>query len=374
MKILYFIDSLEAGGKERRLTELMKGIKSDSYIDFELVLMNRNIHYLQIFDFNIKIHYIIRETKKDISTFYKFYKICNDFKPDIVHCWDSMTAVISVPTCKLLNIILINGMVTNTPVKRNIFNKNYLRAKLTFPFSTLVIGNSLAGIEAYKVPIKKSCCIYNGIDLTRFENLKEPSSIRKDIFGDESKNIFIVGMVAAFEDRKDYKSLIKAAIILCKKNDIIRFILIGDGANFENIKSSVSVSLLNKIYFLGKRSDIESIVSIFDVGILLTNATVHGEGISNSIIEYMAAGIPVIATRGGGSNEVVIDNQNGFLIDTDNDKEQLIKTIETLMNNKKMRINLGKKGNQIIHEKFTLEIMKNNYMTTYQKLLSDRAN
>ena len=79
-----------------------------------------------------------------------------------------MTAVYAIPACKLLNIKLINGMVVDTPVKKNILNKNWLRARLTFPFSDLIIGNSKAGLIAYKAPTKKSRCIYNGMDFERF--------------------------------------------------------------------------------------------------------------------------------------------------------------------------------------------------------------
>ena len=370
MRILFFIDSLRSGGKERRLIELMKGIKLKPNIEFELVVMSNEIHYQEVFHLGIKIHYLIRSTKKDLSVFHKFYKICKNYKPDIVHCWDSMTAVIAVPACKLLHIKLVNGMVVDTPVKRNIFNKDWFRAKLTFPFSSMVIGNSNAGLEAYNAPSKKSYCIYNGMDLTRFDNLKEPSFIRKEIFGDESGDIFVVGMVARFDDQKDYNTLIKAATTLISYNDTIRFVLVGDGTNFNEIKSRVPVSLLSKIIFLGKRSDVESIINIFDVGILLTNTKVHGEGISNSIIEYMALGKPVIATRGGGTNEVVIDNQNGYLIDADN-KDQLIEKIETLMKDKNLMDDLGKRGNQMVHEKFDLKIMTNHYITIYQKLLKE---
>jgi glycosyltransferase involved in cell wall biosynthesis len=373
MKILFFIDCLLAGGKERRLTELMKMLKLRQDIQFELVVMSNEIHYQVVYDLGIKIHFLLRTTKKDLSVFHKFYKICENYKPNIVHCWDSMTAVISVPACKLLNIKLVNGMVIDTPVKRNIFNKHWFRAKLTFPFSSMVIGNSNAGLAAYTAPGKKSSCVYNGMDLTRFDNLKEPSFMRKEIFGDESDDIFIAGMVAAFNDRKDYNTLIKAATTLISYNDNIRFILIGDGADFNEIKSSVPVSLLSKIIFLGKRSDIESIVNTFDIGILLTNTKVHGEGISNSIIEYMALGKPVIATRGGGTNEVIIENQNGYLIDA-NDKDQLIKKIETLMENRNRRDDLGKKGNQMAHEKFDLKIMTNHYITIYQNLLQEKEN
>jgi len=373
MRVLFFIDSLCAGGKERRLTELMKGLRLNPEVNFEIVLMDKRVHYHQVFSLNIRIHYLLRKTKKDLSVFPKFYKICKDYRPDIVHCWDSMTAVISAPTCRLLNIKLVNGLVVDTPVKQNIFNKHWLRAKLTFPFSNKIIGNSRAGLAAYKAPFKKSSCIYNGMDFHRFEKLKEREIIEKDIFGKSGGNIFVAGMVAGFENRKDYETLITAALSLITSDDLIRFVLVGDGNNFNEIKKSVSEKYTDKIIFLGKRNDVESIVNIFDIGILLTNSKVHGEGISNSIIEYMALGKPVIATRGGGTNEVINDGENGFLINP-HDSYQLVQTIQKIMSDTNLRQQFGAKSYEMAHNRFDLKIMTESYFQMYQQLLQENKN
>ncbi len=367
MKVLFFIDTLSQGGKERRLSQLVKGLKLNSGIEFSIAIMSRDIFYKEVTDLNIEIHYIIRKTKKDISVFLKFFKLCQSYRPDIVHCWDSMTAIYSVPSCKILKIKLINGMVIDTPVKRNIFNKNWLRARLTFPFSDVIVGNSIAGLKAYHASDYKSICIYNGIDLSRLEKLIDYLSMRHEILKDNSSDLFIVGMVAAFEERKDYDTLIKAATTLISERKNVRFILVGDGTDFNRVKWNVPVELLNKIVFLGKRSDIESIINIFDIGVLLTNAKVHGEGVSNSIIEYMALGKPVLATRGGGTDEVVIDNRNGFLIDPQN-ATQLREKICILIENKRLIEELGREGLRMIKEKFDLKIMTNKYICLYNKL------
>lgn len=368
MKILFFIDGLGAGGKERRLNELLKKLLLVPDIHFELVLMSREIHYKNILESNIPIHFLIRSSKKDLSVFRKFYKICKNYRPDIIHCWNSMAAIYSVPAAKLLGIKLINGMVVDTPVKQNITNKSWLRARLTFPFSNMVIGNSHAGLKAYKAPSSKSLCIYNGMDFTRFEKLEDPSIVRQKIFNKIPHDLFVVGMVAAFEDRKDYATLIKAAITLTEQNDSIRFVLVGDGANLNEIKNRVPTCLLSKIIFLGRRSGVESIGNIFDIGVLLTDTRFHGEGISNSIIEYMALGKPVIATRGGGTSEVIVDGINGFLINSHN-KEQLIEKIETLLAQKERRVEMGKVGRQMATEKFDSTTMCKHYIESYNRIL-----
>ncbi|HEY0432711.1 MAG TPA: glycosyltransferase, partial [Chitinophagaceae bacterium] len=181
MRILFFIDSLISGGKERRIVELMKGLRQAPGVEFEIVLMNDQVHYQEVFAMKIPVHYLIRETKRDISVFKKFYRICKNFRPDIVHCWDSMTAVYAVPVCKLLGIKLINGMVVDTPVTRNFSNKYWMRGKLTFPFSSLVLGNSKAGLNAYGAPAGKSACVYNGMNFSRFNQLRDPGCVRKEL-------------------------------------------------------------------------------------------------------------------------------------------------------------------------------------------------
>lgn len=373
MKILFFIDNLRSGGKERRLTELMKALKLFRDIQFELITMDEEIHYKEVLNLNITIHFLIRKTKKDLSVFPKFYNICKRYRPDIVHCWNDMTAIIAVPACKLLHIKLVNGMVADTPVKRNLLNKSWLRAKLTFPFSDKIIGNSTAGLEGYGATNLKSCCIYNGMDFNRFANLKDANILRKEILGDDNKSSFIIGMVAAFEPRKDYKTLIKAALSLLNIYSSLRFVLVGNGTEFNEVKNSVPLEFRDKIFFLGKRTDVEEIVNLFDVGVLLSNAKIHGEGISNSIIEYMALGKPVIATRGGGTNEAIIDEQNGFLISPGN-PEELAGCIEKLIANKELRSRLGNKALEIAHKKFDLKVMTENYIKVYQKLIRENNN
>ncbi len=75
-RILFFMNGLHPGGKERRMLELMKELKFRKEFDFELVLMNTEINYPEVFDLNIKIHYLIRRQKKDLTIYCKFYKIC----------------------------------------------------------------------------------------------------------------------------------------------------------------------------------------------------------------------------------------------------------------------------------------------------------
>jgi glycosyltransferase involved in cell wall biosynthesis len=365
MKVLFFIEGMTAGGKERRLTELMKALKLKSTIDFELVVMTRDIHYEEIFDLGIKVHYLIRKSKKDMSIFQKFYTICRKYKPDIVHCWDSMTAIYSAPICKLLNIKFVNGMVVDTPMPQNMSNVHWRRARVTFPLSNIIIGNSRAGLAGYRAPARKSTCIHNGMDLRRFATVKDPSSIRAELFGKNAEDFFIIGMVAQFDtERKDFSTLIQAAQSLLLVHSNLRFILVGEGPDFDKVKNGIPDSIADKIKLTGRRSDVESVVNIFDIGVLLTNIKLHGEGISNAIIEYMALEKPVIASRGGGTDEIVEDQKSGFLISPFS-VEELTEKLQILINDADLRQKMGKAGKERIQKCFTIDKMVNKFITIY---------
>jgi glycosyltransferase involved in cell wall biosynthesis len=368
MKVLFFIDGLIAGGKERRLVELMKGIKSGFDVEFELVVMNREIHYRQVFDLGIRIHYLIRKTRKDVSVFHKFHRICKSFKPDIIHCWDSMTAVYSIPSSKLLRIKLINGMVADAPRQFNISSKGWFRTKFAFLFSDIIIGNSKAGLKAYHAPARKSVYIYNGFDSKRVKNIEAPAIVRNRF---SIKSSIVVLMVGAFGDRKDYDSFIDAAKIVCENKRDIEFLAVGDGKNFKRISEKISHSLSDRIKLLGKQSDVESIINISDICVLTTNIKVHGEGISNSILEYMAMGKPVIASQGGGTNEIVEDSVTGFLINPLSPRE-LAGRIEMLVDNPALRTELGGAGMEKIKSKFSLDLMVTEYISLYESVLNNK--
>ena len=364
MKILFFINGIYLGGKERRLVELMKEIKLKEQFEFELVVMNPEINYQEIFDLNIKIHYLIRKTKKDLSVFRSFFKIARNYKPDIIHCWDSMTAIYAIPASRFLHIKLVNGMVVDSPSKRNILNKNWFRAKLAFPFSHIIIGNSKAGLEAYGTPLKRSFLVYNGYNFNRNKNLIEDKIIRKGL------NIYtkyIIGMVATFSEYKDYKTYYKAAEIVLRKRNDVTFLSIGN-----NTDSLGSYELINNQFsdyfrLLGKKSNIESIVNAIDIGVLAT----FTEGISNSILEYMSLAKPVIATTGGGTDEIVEDNKTGFLVKS-SDAEDLANKMELLLNNADLRNQMGLKGQKKIMNLFSIETMTNKYISLYKYVVNNK--
>lgn len=362
MRILFFIDCLNSGGKERRLTELMKALIEKPDIEFELVVMSNEIYYQEILDMRINIHYLIRKTKKDFSVLHKFYEICKRYNPDIVHCWDSMTAVYSVPVCKLLNIKLVNGLVIDTPTTTNILNKHWLRAKLTFPFSSTIVGNSEAGLAAYNAPKNKSFLIYNGFNFKRIGNLIDKNIIRNEL---KIHTTFVVGMVASFSKYKDYETYFHAAQLLLSQRSDITFLAIGNNTDTVLAQNHISDSYIKHFRLLGKKTDVESLINAMDICVLST----FTEGISNSILEYMSLGKPVVATKGGGTAEIILNNKTGFLIEQKN-PNVLAEKVNILLENEDLRKVFGENAKNRIKEKFSIKLMVQGAINCYEQSLN----
>lgn len=361
MKILFFIESLHSGGKERRLVELIKGLKKFyPHIKMELVLTKEDIHYAEIFETGIKIQYTIRKfLKKDPLIFFKFYKIAKLFKPDIIHVWGNMVAIYAIPTKVFLKIPMVNNEITEVPLK---IYKGVLSRKLSFRFSDRIISNSKAGLSVFNAPKIKSNYIHNGFDFNRIQNL-EPVVLVKTRYNLNSK--IVIGMFANFSKMKDYFSYIDAAIQLSILYENIIFIAVGSGDS-KDYEEMVPLDLKDRILFLGQQNNVESIMNCCDIGVLAS----FTEGISNSVLELMALGKPVVVSGGGGSTELVVNGMSGFLIPSNN-SVLLAQKISLLLNDDKARIIMGINAKQRVAKKFSINLMVRKFYFEYKRLCAE---
>lgn len=364
-KILTIIDSFHAGGKERRLLELLKGLTARQ-VDCELIVLSKVVTYPELHDLNIKIHFIERKFRQDPTVVAKIYKIVKQARPSIIQSWSSMTSVYIFPITKLLGIPFVNAIIADAPRYVKPFSQPWIRRKLTFPFSDAIVGNSQAGLTAYRAPEGKSFVMYNGFDFKRTQNVVPREEMRHALNITTPK---VVGMVGKFEARKDYHTYLKAAVrVIAERNDVT-FVAVGDGRLLPECQRLVQGKGDDRILFTGHRKDVESIVNAFDIGVLTTNHKVHGEGISNSLMEYMVLGKPVIATQGGGTAELVSDGEVGFIIPPDH-VEALVQKLLRLLDDSELAHRLGENGKKRIHEHFNLDRMTDEYIQLYRQLLS----
>jgi glycosyltransferase involved in cell wall biosynthesis len=370
MRILHLTESLGRAGKERQLAELLRGFFPHRDIESFVAVTDEVDGFRYELDReHAQVIQLVRRGRKDLRLFKSLYELASSLKIDIVHSWSSMHSIYAIPVVKLCGVGFVNGFVRDAPPHMTPWNKNYLWGKLTIPFSDFVVANSRAGLAAYHIPERKGVCIYNGFNPKRVVNLTDVAELR-GILGITTPHI--VGMVANFTPRKDYPTFVEMACRICRLRDDVTFLAVGGGETLRRVRDSVPPEHSLRIKFLGQREDVERIVNLFTVGVLVTNSRLHGEGISNAITECMALGKPIVATSDGGTPELVLDGQTGFLVPS-HDAGVLTDRVLKLLNNAELANRFGMEGRRRIETAFSLDTMTNAYLCLYRRLADKRG-
>ena len=229
-----------------------------------------------------------------------------------------------------------------------------------------IIANSKAGLKSVSKKLsKKYVIIYNGFDGKRILRVNTNFDYKQKLNLSDMK---VVGMIANIRPAKDYYGFIKLAKILLLQREDVVFVSLGQGNIDPKILLGLNENIRNRIYFLGRVDNPEEYIRSFDVGLLLNDTRYGMEGISNAIMEYMALGVPVVATNAGGNPEIVQDGESGFLVPAFN-METTAKRISLLLDDEKLRLQFGKMGKDIISNIFSIEIMTNKYLQVYNEVL-----
>jgi len=366
IKVLILNDVLTKGGKERRIVELLRYCKQYYPVNFEIIFMHDGIDFPEIYETKYPIHIIHWKNQSVTQSLRKINIITKAFQPDIIHSWSSMTDIVAVVLKYLHKKKFVSSMIAEVLPFRSYKNKDYLRAKISFRVADIITSNTKAGILSYKAPLSKSICIYNGFNYERLNDLEDPFILKKEMGIDKK---FVIGMVAVFHPRKDYETVIISAKSLLKKYpEKFAFLLIGKGPNLSKMIQLAGDDAGKNIIFTGLINNVEKYINAFDLGVLCTNSSIHGEGISNSIMECMAMAKPIIATEGGGTAEIVEQGRTGFLIST-NSSEMLEEKIIYMVDHPEIAKKMGDCGKDKIKESFSIESMCNRFYNIYSNLV-----
>lgn len=360
-RVLFFIDSLRSGGQERRFVELLHYLKLFTDYQMQIVLTENEIHFTDVYNLEIPITIIKRRwVKKDPSIFFRFYKIVKRFNPDIIHTWgaEGMTTFYAIPTKLILKKPLLSNLIADVKplFKRSFFARIVFNANCHF--SDKILGNSEAGFSAYGIKGNKKKVIYNGVRLERFNIQINKNEKRSEI---KVTTTYMVIMVASISEYKDYDLFLDVAKRMNEIRKDVTFVGVGGGLNYEKIQNRILNEVIYNVVLTGERNDIESIVAVADVVVLFTK---HSEGISNSIIESMALGKPVITTDiSGGSSELMIDRETGYIMESN--PSLLVDKINLLLNDENLRTSMGEKGKNIIRTRFPIDRMGEEFIELY---------
>ncbi len=283
----------------------------------------------------------LKGTIKELSSFVKREKI------DLIYTNNIRSHILGVFLAKKTGRILVWHF------RDILFGKMRTLFKILgnlYPDKIIAVSQAVADNFS---PLEKITVVYNGID-DKLEPAGPLVDIRAELgLGQDTPLVVLIGRLTRLK-RQDV--LIRAAARVKTSHPRVRFLLVGDMAfernkNFENELLTLrnELDLRDEIIFTGFRDDIQGWLK--DVSIL-TLISEH-EAFPRVILEAMAAQIPVIATRVGGTPEIVVDSETGFLIGVGDD-QALAEKIIWLLDNKKLALEMGLKGRQRVSEKFRL--------------------
>jgi len=210
----------------------------------------------------------------------------------------------------------------------------------------------------------RTTVIADGIDVSTFAPRRD-RSLRQELgLGDDA---VLVGAVGNVRPMKSYDVFLKAAALLQRQSPLYRFVIVGEthGPLFEELRALRDrLGLGNTVAFTGFRDAVHRVMNNLD----LYASTSSSEGFSLSVVQAMACGVPVVATKSGGPEEIIRDDINGLLVDTDS-PERIAQAIERLRRAPDVCERLARAGRKTVEERFTVKQMVTQYENLYDQCL-----
>ncbi|GAB6098048.1 glycosyltransferase [Desulfatiferula olefinivorans] len=295
-------------------------------------------------------------------------------KIDIVHTHGlAGGSLVGIIAAKLANVpVIINGehgsfFTSKIQIAIQRFIYNYCNINLSVSEALKMELIKRIGLKSNSITV-----IHNGVDLSYFSDKNDSAPILKyikDNYGVDLSNKFVIGCIGSLKPEKNQQLLIEAVNKLTKSYDDtnnIVVLIIGDGPDRKYLLEFTEKKDLNSnILFLGLRNDINMLLSI--INLVVSVSISEHEGLSNVILESMASSVPVISTKSIGSVEIVIDNFNGYLLDSHN-LNLLSQKIYYLFKNKNKLIELSVNSREFVSKNFSLKQMVKNYELIYFNL------
>jgi glycosyltransferase involved in cell wall biosynthesis len=242
-----------------------------------------------------------------------------------------------------------------------------------FRLASVVHANS-KGVQRFLVnegvPAKKITVVYNGLDMARVT--PPPDLTRAEVlamFGlPVDADRCLVTIVANMRhDVKDYPMFLRAARRVSEAVPDAMFALAGEGEMMEQLRAlACDLELEHDSFFIGRCDQVAELLFATDVCVLSSKA----EGFSNSILEYMGAARPVVATDVGGAREAIVEGETGYLV-ASGDDEAMAARIITLLRDQQKAKTMGERGRLIVEQKFSSRVQLERTEELYTKLLAD---
>ncbi len=376
LRVLMCIQSLELGGSEKQCVEMSRLLSRNGF-DVTIACMRRTGPLLRkiaeaglpVVEFPVgsllrphALHQMLRLAR---------YIRSNGF--DVVHANDVYANLFAIPAARLAGVpVIVSSQrdlshgVFYTPRRRKIL-------RMVQRMSTHLLVNSEAiksqlvaedGMNPEMIRV-----VYNGIDVERYRRSEQPGALRPPCVPAAPRDRLVAVVANMHTEVKGHVELIAAASIVRRECSGVRFLLIGDGELRPRFESQARAAGLESVLlFLGHRTDVPDVLACCEAGVLPSRA----EGLPNAVMEYMAAGLPVVATSVGGVPELIKDGVSGLLVEPKN-PAALGAAILRLLNEEPLRRRLGQTARETIVSKCDFSGVLSRLKLIYQHGLQSPA-
>lgn len=371
--IAHVIFRLGTGGLENGLVNLINHLPAQKYRHAVICMTDYTQFRQRIRRDDVDIYCLHKKEGKDFPIYFKLWKLFLQIKPDVLHTRNLSALEAQLPGYLAGIKCRVHG--EHGRDVEDVDGKNPKHTLLRRCFRVLVqryipMSKNLEHwlIQQIRVSPNKISQIYNGVDTVKFRPAGQinstllPESFRRD-------GLTIIGTVGRQEQIKDPMTLLQAFIHWTKNNpetaENARLVFVGHGRLHTLLLETASeAGMAERVWFAGDRSDVAELMQAFDIFVLPS----INEGISNTILEAMATGLPIIATRVGGNPELVVHQQSGYLVESQ-DPQAMAEAIKFYTENPEIAQKHGAFGRKICLERFSLERMVKDYADIYDELL-----
>lgn len=307
-------------------------------------------------------HYTVNDLEdkspfKVLSNLSIINKIIKQNQVDVIHTHHRMAAVYARLLARKNNVIHIH-------TAHNIFHDKVSLTKFALGDCSAVVavGNSVRDnlVEDYGISTEKVKVIHNALQ----DFLVSEKKVDDTISRLTSAGKIVVGNYGRLTEQKNFEMYIRA-ISKLKDKDKFAFLIVGDGELKGKLEGMVTdLGLIEFVYFLGYRSDIQNVMSQTDFTVISSK----WEGLPLVPIESFSVGKAVIGTNIGGTNELIKDSETGLLVESDNEKE-LSEKISLLANDAKLLRKIETNITDIYGREYSFDVFAKKYLELYHNLL-----
>ncbi|GAA0596722.1 TIGR03088 family PEP-CTERM/XrtA system glycosyltransferase [Caenispirillum bisanense] len=377
--VVHVVDSLGVGGMENGLVNIINGTPPGRCRHAVVCLRESGPMAERLRDPAVAVHVLGKKPGKDPAAYGRLWRLMRALRPDVVHTRNLPAADMVVPAWCAGVPVIVHGEHGRDAIEETGANRRYnLLRRLVEPAVDHYIALSRE-IETWLtdrvgLPEAKISRIINGVDTARFHpprHGRAPLAGAPEGFAGPDQVVF--GTVGRMAGVKDQVTLARAFVSLLDRlpeaRARLRLVLVGDGPLREECAAILAAAGASDLAWLpGRRDDVPGLLRGLDVFVLPSRT----EGICNTILEAMATGLPVVATRVGGNPELVDDGRTGVLVPR-LEPDAMAAAMAAYAADAALRCGHGEAGRARVMAEFALDRMVDRYLTTYERLLAHRA-